>query len=141
MTLRQRTNLARKLSPKLCTTKVGKSVWGMRSVSDNSKNIQVEVFKKQNVTSTSSKFGKITHGLYICQARRINKYGEWEPYFGPHALEYAVASILGEAKRNKKTVIFYADIKSVLLKKKIQNVSMIEIKCGKERIWGVVYND
>lgn len=140
MSIRKRINTARKLDTVLCQNKVGKSTWGMRSISDASKNIQVEIFKKQNITSVNGG-GKISHGLYICQAHRINKYNEWEPYFGPHALEYAIASILGEAKRNKKSVIFYANIKSVILKKKIQNVSMIEIKCGKERIWGVVYND
>lgn len=140
MTLRQRTNLARKLSPQLCTTKVGKSVWGMRAISDNSKNVQVEVMKSKNITSVNGS-GKVSHGLYICRMHRINKFNEWEPYFGPHMLEYAIASILGEAKKNKKSVVFYTDLKSVSLKKKIQDVSMIEIKCGKERIWGVVYND
>lgn len=140
MTLRQRTNLARKLSPQLCTTKVGKSVWGMRSVSDNSKHVQVEVMKSKNITSVNGS-GKVSHGLYICRVHRINKYGEWEQYYGPHMLEYAIASILGEAKKNKKSVVFYTDLKSVVLKKKIQSVSMIEIKCGKDRIWGVVYND
>lgn len=140
MTLRQRTNLARKLSPQLCTTKVGKSVWGMRTISDNSKNVQVEVMKSKNITSVNGS-GKVSHGLYICRVHRINKYNEWEQYYGPHMLEYAIASILGEAKKNKKSVVFYTDLKSVVLKKKIQNVSMIEIKCGKERIWGVVYND
>ncbi len=139
MTLRQRTNLARKLSPVLCTNKVGKSIWGMRSVGDKSKNIQVEIFKNKNITSVNEK-GKITHGSYICQVHRINKFNEWEQYYGPHMLEYAIASILGEAQRNKKSVIFYTDLKSVMLKKKIQNVSMIEVRCGKERIWGVVYN-
>lgn len=140
MTLRQRTNLARKLSPQLCTTKVGKSVWGMRSVSDNSKNIQVEVMKSKNITSVNGS-GKVSHGLYICRVHRVNKFNEWEQYYGPHMLEYAIASILGEAKKNKKSVVFYTDLKSVSLKKKIQDVSMIEVKAGKERIWGVVYND
>jgi hypothetical protein len=112
----------------------------MRTISDQSKNVQVEIFKKQNITSVNGK-GKISHGLYICQVHRINKFNEWGQYYGPHMLEYAIASILGEAQKNKKSVIFYTDLKSVVLKKKIQDVSMIEIKCGKERIWGVVYND
>lgn len=139
MTLRSRTNLARKLQPTNCFSKPGKSIWGMRSLSDPAKNVQVEVFKKQNITSFGK--AKVSHALYVCQVHRINNSNMWEYYYGPHMLEYAIASIIAEANRNKKHVIFYKDLKSVALKKKIQNVSMIEIKAGKETIWGVVYND
>lgn len=139
MTLRTRTNLARKLQPTNCLSKPGKSIWGMRTLSDPAKNVQVEVFKKQNITSFGK--AKVQHGLYVCQVHRINKSNNWEYYYGPHMLEYAIASIMGEARKNKKHIIFYTDLKSVMLKRKIQNVSMIEIKVGKERIWGVVYND
>ena len=140
MTLRQRTNLARKLQPILCSNGLQFSAWGMRTISDQAKNVQVKVNKTKKITSVGES-GKVSHGLYVCNVYRVNKYNELEKYYGPHLLEYAIASILGEAKRNKKTVIFYANFKSVILKKKIQNVSMIEIIAGKERVWGVVYNN
>lgn len=139
MTLRQKTNLARKLQPMLCLSKPGKSAWGMRTLSDQSKNVEVIIRKSINITSTKS--GKIQHGLYVCDVLRVNDYNECEKYFGPHMLEYAIASIMGEARKNKKHIIFYSDLKSVMLKKKIADVSMVEIRAGKERIWGVVYND
>lgn len=140
MTIRQRINTARRIEPKLCLSKVGKSIWGMRSVSDPAKNIQVEVMKYKHITSVSKK-GKISHAQYICKVHRINPADGWVDYFGPRRLEYAVAAIVGEADRVNRKIIFYKDLSSVMLKKKIQDVSMIEVVVGKERIWGVVYNE
>lgn len=139
MTLRTRTNLARKLQPTNCFSKSGKSSWGMRTIGDKTKNVQVYIHKSKNITTIGRE--KFSHGLYLCEVLRVNKFNKLEKYFGPHLLEYAIASIMAEAKKNKKHIIFYTDLKSVALKKKIVDVSMIEIKAGKERIWGVVYNE
>lgn len=140
MTIRNRINTARKLDPQLCLSKVGKSIWSMGSVSDPANHIQVEVMKYKHITSVG-KNGKISHAQYICKVHRINPADGWIDYFGPRRLEYAVAAILGEASNAKRKVIFYKDLSSVMLKKKIQDVSMIEVVVGKERIWGVVYNE
>lgn len=139
MTLRTRTNLARRLNPVYIPTMGnGKTVWGMRTLSDQAKNVEVIVNKSKKITYLPGE--KVQHGLYDCQVLRVNKFNEVERYFGPHMLEYAIASIMAEAKKAKRQVIFYKDLKSVTLKRKIQNVSMIEIKCGKDTIWAVVSN-
>lgn len=137
-TLRQQTNIARKLQPQRCMWKQGKAVWGMRSVSDQAKCIQVEVFKSVGNTTVSK--GKVIrqHGQYFCRVHRIDGAQGWIDYYGPHLIEYAIASIVGEAIRVGKKVIFYSSLKSAALKRKIAGGSLIKVTCGKTQLWAVV---
>lgn len=137
MTLRSRTNLARKLQPVMCLNRPEKSAWAMKSVSGD--RIQVAVKKATQITSF--KTGKVRHAVYFADVMRINQYNEAKKYYGPHALEYALASIMAEASKAKKRIVFYSSLKSVELKKRIQDVSMIEVKAGKETVWGIFYNE
>lgn len=109
----------------------------MRTISDPAKNVQVEIHKGKHITSVNGN-GKISHAQYHCNVHRVNAADGWKNYFGTHEIEYALAAILGEAKNKNRKVIFYSNLKSALLKKKIQNVSMIEVKVGKETFWGVI---
>ncbi len=136
--LRQRTNIARKLQPQLCMNKKGKAVWGMRSVSDQTKCIQIEVVKSITNTTVGKK-EVVRHGLYTCRVHRIDAQG-WVDYYGPHLLEYAIASIVGETNRAGKKIIFYSLLESAILKRKIVKGSLIEVACGKNKIWAIVFN-
>jgi len=138
-TFKQKINTARKLKPQAAVRGTSRSVWGVRTVSDPAKLVEVEIRKGKHTTSVNGK-GKITHGQYICNVRRIEATGVIK-YFGPHELEYVACALLGEAKEKKRKIIFYKDLKSVMLKKKIQNVSMIEVRIGKQTFWGVVENE
>ena len=136
-TLRQKTNLARKLQPQRSTWKQGKAIWGMRSVSDKAKCIQVEIFKSVGNT-TISKGEVVRHGQYVAKVHRINGYQGWFDYYGPHLVEYAIASIVGEATQVGKKVVFYSSLKSASLKRKIAGGSLIKVTCGKTQLWAIV---
>lgn len=132
--LRQRLNKARRLHPVLCLKGVRGSVYGMRSVSDQSKNVQVRVRTSPALT-TISKGKVITKMQYHCQVERVTGTG-MQQYYGPHEMEYAIASALKEISKEVK---FTSKQSTALLKQKIYGGQLIEVKSGAKSVYGVAY--
>lgn len=133
-TLRTRLNKARRLQPQLCLKGIHGSVYGMRSVSDASKNVQVRVRTTPALT-TISKGKVITKMQYHCQVERVTGTG-MQQYYGPHDMEYAIASALKEIGKEVK---FTSKQSTALIKHKIYGGQLIEVKSGAKSVYGVAY--
>jgi hypothetical protein len=132
--LRIRLNKSRKLRPTLCMTRNNRQVWGMRSVTDETVNYQVTVVSSRNETQG------IVHSVYTCHCQRVTGHGMVDCEGGKCATCYhALGAIRAMATKVGKKVVFCKDLEVVLLKRRILNGVLIEVRGGKTT-WGVVYN-
>ena len=137
--LRIRLNKSRYLIPQLCLSTHLKSVYGMRSVTNPSTNYQVQIRSARGITVGKQ---RISHAQYYCQCNQVAGVGCEQPACKGKAVCYhSLAAVRQMAREKGKRVIFYRNLSSALLKRKICKGMLIEVINGNFKIYGVAYGE